>query len=74
MDQFTSIRLELSALAQLQIAGAEYLGRLTQSFVGNLACADDFYLEAGGCVHDMSRTQYFAHVVWRVGTRYADVR
>ena len=26
------------------------------------------------CVCDMSRTHYFTHVVWRVGTRYADVR
>ena len=26
------------------------------------------------CVHDMIRTHYFAHVVWRVGTRYVDVR
>ena len=26
------------------------------------------------CVHDMIRAHYFAHVVWRVGTRFADVR
>ena len=26
------------------------------------------------CVHDMTQTHYFAHVVWRVGSRFADVR
>ena len=26
------------------------------------------------CVYDMSRTHYFTLVVWRAGTRYADVR
>ena len=31
-------------------------------------------LSCMSCVHDMSGTHYFAQVVWRVGTRYADVR
>ena len=54
----------ISLLGQLELDNKYF--RLPSGALYDISCMS--------CVHDMSRGHYFAHVVWLVGTRHADVR